>query len=187
MFKYIFFRVPSLVFGQYYDCKSASEVTLNDMGKIVCTKMKTKYSKAHSNEKILGNSEWSLCSVGHTTLLIKKVGFHIMHFAKYIMQIKINSNGKVTWTQIARFLGPSWGPPGSYWPQMGPMLAQGKEESQPYSAADHCAGNLVSLDPRVQSCCLTLFSLFDHWLKIGSCGLFIQMVAKYTSVKGFRG
>ena len=26
-------------------------------------------------------------------------------------------------TQIARFMGPTWGPPGSCWPQMGPMLA----------------------------------------------------------------
>ena len=26
-------------------------------------------------------------------------------------------------TQIAKFIGPTWGPPGSCWPQMGPMLA----------------------------------------------------------------
>ena len=26
-------------------------------------------------------------------------------------------------TQIARFMGQTWGPPGSCWPQMGPMLA----------------------------------------------------------------
>ena len=25
-------------------------------------------------------------------------------------------------TQIAKFMGPTWGPPGSYWPQMGPIL-----------------------------------------------------------------
>ena len=25
--------------------------------------------------------------------------------------------------QISRFIGPTWGPPGSCWPQMGPMLA----------------------------------------------------------------
>ena len=25
--------------------------------------------------------------------------------------------------QIVRFMGPTWGPPGSWWPQMGPMLA----------------------------------------------------------------
>ena len=28
-------------------------------------------------------------------------------------------------SQIARFLGPTWGPPGSCWPQDGPMLAPG--------------------------------------------------------------
>ena len=27
-------------------------------------------------------------------------------------------------TQIAKFMGPTWGPPGSCWPQMGPMLVQ---------------------------------------------------------------
>ena len=27
------------------------------------------------------------------------------------------------WTQIAKFMGPTWGPSGSCWPQMGPMLA----------------------------------------------------------------
>ena len=26
-------------------------------------------------------------------------------------------------TQIAKFMGPKWGPPGSCWPQVGPMLA----------------------------------------------------------------
>ena len=26
-------------------------------------------------------------------------------------------------TQIARFMGPTWGPPGPCWPQMGPILA----------------------------------------------------------------
>ena len=80
-------------------------------------------------------------------------------------------------------MGPTWVLWAPCWPQE--PCYQGKEESQPYSAGDRCAGNLVSLDPRVQSCCLTLFSLFDHWLKIGSCGLFIQMLTKYISVKGF--
>ena len=35
--------------------------------------------------------------------------------------------GSAAWlsmlTQIARFMGPTWGPPGSYRPQMGPILA----------------------------------------------------------------
>ena len=30
---------------------------------------------------------------------------------------------KAIMTQIAKFMGPTWGPPGSYRPQMGPMLA----------------------------------------------------------------
>ena len=35
-------------------------------------------------------------------------------------QTKAFING---YTQIARFMGPTWGPPGSCWPQMGLMLA----------------------------------------------------------------
>ena len=27
-------------------------------------------------------------------------------------------------SQVAKFMGPTWGPPGSCWPQIGPMLAQ---------------------------------------------------------------
>ena len=36
-----------------------------------------------------------------------------------------SSQTRAIWeaTQIAKFMGPTWGPPGSCWPQMGPMLA----------------------------------------------------------------
>ena len=30
---------------------------------------------------------------------------------------------KMNYSQIAKFMGPTWGPPGSYRPQMGPILA----------------------------------------------------------------
>ena len=41
------------------------------------------------------------------------------------MITKMFSNGKcfLSGVQIARFMGPTWGPPGSCRPQMGPMLA----------------------------------------------------------------
>ena len=32
-------------------------------------------------------------------------------------------NLSLSLSQIAKFIGPAWGPPGSCWPQMGPMLA----------------------------------------------------------------
>ena len=38
-------------------------------------------------------------------------------YIKYFCPVNIN-------TQIAKFMGPTWGPPGSCRPQMGPMLAQ---------------------------------------------------------------
>ena len=35
----------------------------------------------------------------------------------------MDMNSTETRTQIAKFMGPTWGSPGSCWPQMGPMLA----------------------------------------------------------------
>ena len=37
--------------------------------------------------------------------------------------INFDSNTFVITAQIANFMGPTWDPPGSWWPQMGPMLA----------------------------------------------------------------
>ena len=36
---------------------------------------------------------------------------------------KWRNSSKKERTQIVKFMGPTWGPPGSCWPQMGPMLA----------------------------------------------------------------
>ena len=44
----------------------------------------------------------------------------------YFCKIKISHNPRNVLkgqSQISRFMGPTWGPPGSCWPQMGPMLA----------------------------------------------------------------
>ena len=52
----------------------------------------------------------------------------------------------ITWccqetTQIAKFMGPTWGPPGSWWAQMGPMLAQWTLLSaKPLYQLIHCDG-----------------------------------------------
>ena len=35
----------------------------------------------------------------------------------------LHTDAKYQYTQITKFLGPTWGPPRSRWPQMGPMLA----------------------------------------------------------------
>ena len=37
--------------------------------------------------------------------------------------IAVNLSSEVAWSQTAKFMGPTWGPPGSCRPQMGPMLA----------------------------------------------------------------
>ena len=41
---------------------------------------------------------------------------------KAISAIQVLKNDR-KWTQMAKFMGPTWGPSGSCWPQMGPMLA----------------------------------------------------------------
>ena len=58
-------------------------------------------------------------------------------------------------SQIARFMGPTWGPPGSFRPQMGPMLAPWTLLSWMFSR--HC-GNLVLAESCV-FCCLRINSL----------------------------
>ena len=55
-------------------------------------------------------------------------------------------------TQIARFIGPTWGPPGSCRPQMGPMLARWTLLSgyfTCYGLVLQCISNLNKIAPRV--------------------------------------
>ena len=49
----------------------------------------------------------------------------ILTFSYISVSYSVDSNsiGGLTWTQIARFMGSTWGPPGSCRPQMGPMSA----------------------------------------------------------------
>ena len=75
-----------------------------------------------------------------TLLLLLLVWQYILHHVCYISRWEQQSNfdhhlmvciffqgkqccGKCRCPQITQFMGPSWGPPGSCWPQMGPMLA----------------------------------------------------------------
>ena len=44
--------------------------------------------------------------------------------------------------QIARFMGPTWGPPGSCRPQMGPMLAPWTLLSGTYCLTNTCCANI---------------------------------------------
>ena len=71
--------------------------------------------------QVTGNS--ALCSTiysGNNKYIIK--GLHCWYFLW-----EYTCNGRfplqIASTQIAKFMGPTWGPPGSCRPQMGPMLA----------------------------------------------------------------
>ena len=57
---HIFFRLASLALGQSYDCSSASEVTLKDMGKISWYPTTTKHNKVQTVYLTLGMSSRSL-------------------------------------------------------------------------------------------------------------------------------
>ena len=68
-------------------------------------------------------------------------------------------------TQIAKFMGPTWGPPGSYRPQMGPMLAPWTLLSGniiAYQGASHIWGGLMVI--------ITVLLSFDTVLtKVSYC------------------
>ena len=66
------------------------------------------------------------------------------------------------WTQIAKFMGPTWGPSGSCWPQMGPMLA-----SWTLLSGDSCE-HMLHIDQYEYG--LTQ-GVYPQWLP--SCGAFM--------------
>ena len=45
------------------------------------------------------------------------------HHHSFLLDISLRHNTSIIATQIAKFMGPTWGPPGSCRPQMGPILA----------------------------------------------------------------
>ena len=62
----------------------------------------------------------------HSYLKIPNLFYPCLTFCNFAQSITVTllcSSYKM-FTQIAKFMGPTWGPPGSCWPQMGPMLAQ---------------------------------------------------------------
>ena len=62
---------------------------------------------------------WFLC--GEPELATEQtINTPVKWYASTSMRTQPN---EMTWTQIARFMGPTWGPSGSCQPQMGPMLA----------------------------------------------------------------
>ena len=64
---------------------------------------------------------------GHTAICLHLYGNNVRY--KHSMSNKACVFGRNTTnpiiTQIAKFIGPTWGPPGSCRPQMGPMLTPG--------------------------------------------------------------
>ena len=62
----ISFRVDSLALGQSYNCPSASEVTLKDMGKTDKSQTTTKHNKA-----------WILCMILGKYLIRQLMALHV--------------------------------------------------------------------------------------------------------------
>ena len=84
----------------------------------------------------LASSNWPLAGTNTSTLshiqqelLLGKIPYQAIHIQLGIIFMwynKIHSIQICSWSrtsQIAKFMGPTWGPPGSCRPQMGPMLA----------------------------------------------------------------
>ena len=79
-----------------------------------------------------------------------------MHFPHLVFNIKPVCNLCVT-PQIARFMGPTWGPPGSCRPQMAPMLA-------PWILL---SGTLSIFYGDAWRCCCMSRSMGNHWQRLG--------------------
>ena len=56
------------------------------------------------------------------------------------LELRLSCTNPLIYAQIAKFMGPTWGPPGSCRPQVGPMLA-------PWTLLSGCLFNFVSAGP----------------------------------------
>ena len=83
--------------------------------------------------ELLGASSLQICYYSFELLLIF-LEYNKSLILRNIMPVKVNNPHQPNeffvavinvMTQIAKFMGPSWGPPRSFRPQMGPMLAPG--------------------------------------------------------------
>ena len=87
-----------------------------------------------SNPAGKGNAPWQICEIPDMNILISIRAFQLRILA--VETYCVFAIG----TQIARFMGPTWGPPGSCRPQMGPMLAPWTLLSGKYCSYLHCFG-----------------------------------------------
>ena len=95
----------------------------------------------------------------------------ILRKARYIFGARISQQllmvnfvvKNYTIPPIAKFMGPAWGPPGSSWPQMGPMLApwtlyyrdsNAKFEVDLLNQKRHCQQTFMSPTLRPYNICL---------------------------------
>ena len=69
------------------------------------------------------NGKWSYTLRDWTWRRNSSAKWFKQHLWKQNKWLTVNNNFHHSWTQIAKFMGPTWGPPGSCRPQMGPMLA----------------------------------------------------------------
>ena len=60
---------------------------------------------------------------GETSLVTRVSHYTIASMVINFLRREKNNSHPVVYSQITKFMGPTWGPPGSCRPQMGPMLA----------------------------------------------------------------
>ena len=65
----------------------------------------------NSHAQPISGFYWTLCFTNVKWPRVLSSSLNVLLHFRWIM------------TQIAKFMGQTWGPPGSCWPQMGPMLA----------------------------------------------------------------
>ena len=87
---------------------------------------------------------------------------------------KSSTRSVTQWSQIAKFMGPTWGPPGSCRPQMGPMLAPWTLLSGMSSTAAHVIASFLMAPSHY---------LNQHWLIISEIMWYSHQGKKYTLLK----
>ena len=100
--------------------------------------------------------------------------------------------GTTKTTQLTRFMGPTWGPPGPWWPQMGPMNLAIRGSARVSTACGSYTNSLILDECKVlghfQMHFLRIFILWFKWhrhllSKVGStsiCNASASMMTKST-------
>ena len=95
------------------------QTTIHFQIKLLEVELKTTYLYNYISLKFVSKG---LVNINNNPALIMLIQTMACHQTVTSHYLKFRINDSII-SQIAKFMGPAWGPPGSYRPQLGPMLA----------------------------------------------------------------